>query len=274
MSRAICFILLLCTAFAVPAQSDEALRAEIVFWETIRASTDPADFRAYLEQYPNGKFAALARNRLRALAPAATPQAPVPQASIPQPPRPAPSAVAPGDRWTYRLLDPRSGAQRATHDVSVASIAGDAVVEDILAGGAKLRLEHRRGYYLMPVADLTVFSPYLIRSTMLPLGPFRGVDNLDSRTCNAGWTCSVRGNIIGRERVTVPAGTFNALRVEVYQNWISPSQTNDRGENVSRTITVWYADEAKRAVRITGHGARSAWVETEFELELVSYQVK
>jgi hypothetical protein len=30
----------------------------------VRNSKDPADLRAYLEQYPNGKFAPLARNRL------------------------------------------------------------------------------------------------------------------------------------------------------------------------------------------------------------------
>lgn len=39
---------------------------EIAFWESVRASNDPADLHAYLEQYPNGKFAALARNRLAA----------------------------------------------------------------------------------------------------------------------------------------------------------------------------------------------------------------
>ena len=40
---------------------------ETMFWESIRQSANPADFRAYLEQYPQGKFAALARNRLAAL---------------------------------------------------------------------------------------------------------------------------------------------------------------------------------------------------------------
>ncbi|MEO6392019.1 MAG: SUMF1/EgtB/PvdO family nonheme iron enzyme [Pyrinomonadaceae bacterium] len=40
---------------------------ERTFWESIRSSTDPEDFRAYLKQYPNGTFAALAANRLRSL---------------------------------------------------------------------------------------------------------------------------------------------------------------------------------------------------------------
>jgi len=40
---------------------------ELAFWETIKNSTDPEDFKAYLEQYPKGKFAALAKNKLKGL---------------------------------------------------------------------------------------------------------------------------------------------------------------------------------------------------------------
>jgi uncharacterized caspase-like protein len=37
---------------------------EVLFWETIKASTSPDDFKAYLDQYPNGTYAGLARNRI------------------------------------------------------------------------------------------------------------------------------------------------------------------------------------------------------------------
>lgn len=37
---------------------------ELSFWDTIKTSTNPDDFRAYLEKYPDGQFAILARNRL------------------------------------------------------------------------------------------------------------------------------------------------------------------------------------------------------------------
>ncbi len=46
---------------------EEPTRAEVVFWESIRESTAPADFEALLEVFPNGTFARLARNRLVAL---------------------------------------------------------------------------------------------------------------------------------------------------------------------------------------------------------------
>ena len=44
---------------------------EALFWQSIVNSTDPADFEAYLEEFPNGVFRRLAQNRLSALRAAA-----------------------------------------------------------------------------------------------------------------------------------------------------------------------------------------------------------
>ena len=41
----------------------EPSAAEMSFWEYIKNSSDPSDFRAYLEKFPNGTFAELARRR-------------------------------------------------------------------------------------------------------------------------------------------------------------------------------------------------------------------
>lgn len=75
-------------------QSDQLGPYELSFWETIKDSRNPDEYRAYLEAYPNGRFAGLARTReqsLRAQRASAT-QAP---ASAPaQAPTPAPSATS------------------------------------------------------------------------------------------------------------------------------------------------------------------------------------
>ncbi len=63
---------------AVPATpTDPAGRAalETAFWQTIQNSDRPADFEAYLTQFPDGTFAALARIRLAALNRPTTPSA-------------------------------------------------------------------------------------------------------------------------------------------------------------------------------------------------------
>jgi formylglycine-generating enzyme required for sulfatase activity len=42
---------------------------ELSFWDTIKNSTNPDDYKAYLETYPNGRFSALARVRAHLAAP-------------------------------------------------------------------------------------------------------------------------------------------------------------------------------------------------------------
>lgn len=71
-----------------PAESQR--QTEQRFWDDIKASTDPADFRAYLKQYPQGLHAELAQNRLARLdtptpAPAPAPR-PSPAPYTPPPP--------------------------------------------------------------------------------------------------------------------------------------------------------------------------------------------
>jgi hypothetical protein len=70
--------------FTLPAgstpMSPRPADAEIVFWQTIENSKDPDDFAAYLQQFPHGRFAALAARRAQpapaAVAPAANPSPP------------------------------------------------------------------------------------------------------------------------------------------------------------------------------------------------------
>jgi serine/threonine protein kinase len=96
------------TAPAPRAQADQ----EVVFWESVRNSTDPKELEVFLAKYPDGTFAALARLRLAAIetrrgaeaqrqaelkakaAAAATPPPPERRAAA-EPPRPeSPKAAA------------------------------------------------------------------------------------------------------------------------------------------------------------------------------------
>lgn len=47
--------------------TDKAVDREVVFWQSIFNSSRPEDFDAYLNQFPSGNFAPLARNRLAEL---------------------------------------------------------------------------------------------------------------------------------------------------------------------------------------------------------------
>ncbi|MBI3512683.1 MAG: caspase family protein [Proteobacteria bacterium] len=52
-------------------QQADNTQIEMTFWQSIQNSNDPHDFQSYLDQFPDGKFVSLARNRMRALQSAA-----------------------------------------------------------------------------------------------------------------------------------------------------------------------------------------------------------
>lgn len=56
-----------------PVASVDPLTIELAFWESIKSSQDDRDFEEYLRQYPQGRFAGLAKNRLQSITPAAGP---------------------------------------------------------------------------------------------------------------------------------------------------------------------------------------------------------
>jgi hypothetical protein len=77
-----------------PVNAADAAAYELSFWETIKTSSDVADFEEYLARYPTGRFAGLARNRVKGkiLPPVALktePQKPAPES------RPPPDSTAP-----------------------------------------------------------------------------------------------------------------------------------------------------------------------------------
>lgn len=65
---------------AAPRFDDRAL--ELAFWETIKDSDNPADYRDYLARYPDGVFASLAKRKLGSLDRSAAPPQPQPTFDI------------------------------------------------------------------------------------------------------------------------------------------------------------------------------------------------
>ena len=81
---------------AAPASgpsADVTLQIEREFWVSVRESNRPEDIRAYLDKYPNGQFAALARNRLDSLVRPARIAAAAEPAATTEPARPLAAPV-------------------------------------------------------------------------------------------------------------------------------------------------------------------------------------
>lgn len=83
---------------------------EVTFWESVRDSDDPAEIEAYLEAYPNGQFASLARIRLEKLKQSA--------------PKSVPSASPATDQAASSDQTPQGELGRQTLRIKVGEVAG------------------------------------------------------------------------------------------------------------------------------------------------------
>src|SRR5579875_1207243 len=95
--------------------------ADLVFWQSIQNSSNPAEYQAYLDAFPNGKFRALALIRLKhppapkpaaapagAAAPTVAPAA-VPAEAAAQGPAAAPCPGIVGDCQNKVIVQPTVG---------------------------------------------------------------------------------------------------------------------------------------------------------------------
>jgi len=70
-------------AAATTAPVNDSVTVELAFWDTIKTSSNPDDFKAYLQEYPEGKFVLLARNRINSLEAAPKPEPPAAKTAAP-----------------------------------------------------------------------------------------------------------------------------------------------------------------------------------------------
>jgi hypothetical protein len=266
-----------------PAPVDPAA-LELSFWDSVKASSDAADFRAYLEQYPSGKFSTLARNRLAALEKAqpATPTKPKPTAVAAmagalglQTPASASRMPLPGDSWTYRLTEPRA-APRSYH-VKVAAASKDLVLEQYsIEQGPSGEWAHSAGSYVVGLGK-SLFAPYLDAfASLTPSTPLGRVPIAD-RSCTGSYACDATARVVGRETVRVPAGTFETVKVVVEHTWQPAFVSGHQSTSLqgARILTIWYAPAARRAVKFSSRPdfGEVPPIDPHFDLELVSYKL-
>lgn len=277
-------------AFAVLAGAAGASHAvdagEITFWESVRDSKDAAELRAYLQRYPDGTFAVLAQRRLAVLESASRPVAPAAPAAAAvatTPPRPPVAWTMPsaGDTWTYTLREPkrtagfRAGTTQRKLVVTVASASAGEVVDQASVDDATppQQVQNLKGPHLL-AQGASVFSPYLQLLGNVPAAGSIGRVRIVDPACTGRYICDASARVAGKETVRVPAGTFNATKIIVEHSWRSAAATAGGGSG-ARTLTIWYAPEAKRAVKYVSRTTFGVVppIEADFELELVSLKV-
>jgi hypothetical protein len=252
---------------------------ELAYWDSIKGSTSAADFRAYLEQFPKGKFAVLARNRIGTMEPqvAAVRSAAIGTSSAL---RDLPKI---GDTWTYDILD--RGRKTDTLTVSIAGVSPEGRITEKLARAkfpnfsTKRTFEpefNPRTYQEIDTPGqmyLPEFSPYISPDASMigknwdDLSPALTSGVSDTRR----ETWSMRMEIVGSEKIRVPAGEFMTIKVE---GVTEPHSYNGVGSG-SLKLTYWYAPQVKRTIRFVREVRVSYHPLRQEEIyELANYKLK
>lgn len=220
-------------------------------------------------------------------APATTPRNAAAQAAAPLAPAtpvpvPAGATALPvaGERWLYRSSGKWRTSPKRRIEVVARSVAGT-VVTDALnvlepAGTGAAELRRSRGDkpdFIGWNAIGPEFSPYLGAFVDLPRqASMSGLPTPDFDPQWTGWQSQV--TVLGRETVQVPAGTFDAIKVEVWSNR-RPTGTLAQAqlEPVRVHYLIWYAAPTKRYVRMQRRITSAGHNESEKDVfELVSHQ--
>lgn len=223
-----------------PALTHEALlarfEAEKVDWDLIKASPSPADFFAFLRKYPDGFITEMAQFRLDQLQQPGVVPAPLAAGG------PAPLASG---KWRY--------------------VAGDVIEWDVLQGGVFLRKQVNRvtnatavlvevngGDVLWDQMGGIVRNRFGAKDPAVQFAPAEislgkrwrsAVRNVDGqgRKSSDVW----ESHAVAVEQVRVPAGTFDAIRVERQ----GESHKDDGGPPTVMRSTLWIDPATMQWVR-------------------------
>jgi len=245
-------------------EQERLFQEELALWERIKAAKDPAPLEDYLRRYPSGKFTELAQLQLEKVL-AAQGEKKIQIASSAGNPFTKGSTVANttykiGDTYTFRVLDLKTRAEKRQTIQTVQRITDSEVIFDTglitdLLGNVLKAADGRRWTprQQLPL-EYAVGRQWHSRFMNVTRASDAGVVDLDLK-------------IVAREPITVPAGTFNAFRIEasglaVFKDHVAESR-----------VTRWMApDQVRRNIAYEETTTQQGKTLIAERFELVSFK--
>jgi hypothetical protein len=165
----------------------------------------------------------------------------------------APATVAAGDSWTYRVRDGFTGLPRQDQFHEVVRVGGGRIeiAGNVERGDGRQVYDQEWNWLRRPATDLQTFEyAPAYQAYAFPLTPGKtwraqatATDPVDGRR----FPVKIEGKVLGWERVRVPAGEFDALKVErtVYFDYFVSAV---RGGSIIQEWE-WYSPSVKWAVK-------------------------
>jgi len=192
------------------------------------------------------------------------------------PPRPVDGATAPhvGDTWVYQYSSVFMSLPPRRLEVRLLEVGPAGLRDRLVVEGAQGSEDHLFTSALemvaRPLSGNTFFelSPYLQAFGTLPAAAA-----VAAPTPSWGAPFTGRARLRGTERVSVPAGSFDAVRMDIEVSRTPGGTLQPRIDPAFTLATVWYAPGPRRAVQwrlVTRAGALNILVDDTYQL--VSYR--
>lgn len=173
-------------------------------------------------------------------------------------PRTVDAGLAPkvGASWTYGYRSDWSQIAPRTLIYTVIAVNEQGIQDRLAQQGAPGSGGERLFTSAWEIADRPLtqlmvheFSPYLLAFNDVPIGE-RVTVTMPPANWGTTWTTTARA--VGTERVSVPAGTFDAMRIEILGTRLFISgQMDPNSDAVRLYATAWLAPAVKRTVRFS-----------------------
>jgi hypothetical protein len=168
----------------------------------------------------------------------------------------SPTAVKAGDFWEYRVTDAYTGFDRGIYRYEVTRTDGDRIVVALTHAGRLIdTLVYSAGWNSVD-APLTNLERWHYNPPFpayaYPLAPgktwytvVKATDPVTRQT----YRVHTRGKVVGWERIRVPAGEFDALRI---QRYVYAGNSDARRTQEEIIETDWYVPAVRRAAVTEG----------------------
>jgi hypothetical protein len=243
---------------------DRQFAEEAAVWEKAKDAAEPAPIESYLKSYPSGRFAELAQMRLdRILAKKGEKKIRIVSAAAN--PFSRGTAVTDldyrvGDRFVYRTIDLLTKIEAANKGKLTVTEINDneviynkgAYISDLLGNTIKWWDGTRYGPSQFYAGEYSLGRKWATRYPVTYTNGHKDAIEYDFK-------------VVGKETITVPAGTFDCFRVEG-TGWVM-------GIGLSLQVKYWVAPDKVRRVIALEQLNRNRWsrITTSNRYELVSF---
>jgi len=245
-------------------EAEQRFEEELAIWERIKAAAEPAPLEDYLRRYPSGLFSEIAQLRLdRILAQAGERKITV--VASEQNPFSKGIAVVDtrvkiGDRYSYREIDLYTREEIRRYTLRVTKFTDT----EVFFGKGNLTTDLLGNWIKMPDGRQWTGAQFFVPD--YSVGKRWSSRHRYVAATGSNFSTEYELKVVAREKVTVPAGTFDAFRVEG-NGWT-------RGETgaVQLTMHYWVAPGVRRFIAMENmHRQSRGKVLRNHRLELLEY---